>query len=220
MTETSAKKPEKSSRSQRFSRILRSVFVVFMLLSTLWAGGFLWFAASLARPKMPLSAKADGIVVLTGGADRIETALELLEKGAGKRLFISGVNVRASTEDLQERWPDHAALFTCCIDLDYQARNTLGNAIESRRWVLDHGFDAVLLVTASYHMPRALLVFQHAMPQTRIHAVSVVPESSKLNRWWQDRALARILIFEYMKYSFALLRFRLLGGILAGLSEI
>ena len=26
-------------------------------------------------------------------------------------------------------------LFECCVDLDYRARNTIGNAIETRRWV-------------------------------------------------------------------------------------
>ena len=38
--------------------------------------------------------------------------------------------------------PGQRRLFDCCVDLDYRARNTIGNAIETRRWAEMNGFDA------------------------------------------------------------------------------
>ena len=51
--------------------------------------GFLWFLDHVAPGEIALSGKADGIVVLTGGASRIEDAIELLARGNGRRLMPS-----------------------------------------------------------------------------------------------------------------------------------
>lgn len=189
---------------------LRSgVFLGALLLSGLALIGFVLFAQSLQRHEVAEPPQADGIVVLTGGADRIDDALRLLETGKGRRLFISGVNVRASLDSLKRRWPTRASLFDCCIDLDYQARNTFENAAESARWLNDNGFSSLLLVTASYHMPRARLEFAAVMPGIFIHDYPVVPEASRLRRWWQDPALLKIITLEYVKYAAASLRIAL-----------
>ena len=72
--------------------ILRLFFYLIITFFALFLGGFAIFyqhVASLAPPENP---KADAIVVLTGGYQRIDQAVELLQSGAGKRLLISGVN--------------------------------------------------------------------------------------------------------------------------------
>jgi uncharacterized SAM-binding protein YcdF (DUF218 family) len=177
--------------------------------------GIVLFALSLDRREPLLAISADGVVVLTGGADRIHDALELMKSGKGRRLMISGVNAQSTMEMLRRRWPGHDGLFACCIDLDYQARNTYENAIESRRWVREKGFRSLILVTASYHLPRARLEFRHAMPEIELYSYPVVPEASRLSRWWQDPVLLRIIILEFFKYCAANVRivFGLPGGI-------
>lgn len=177
-----------------------------MVMASAVVAGFLIFAASLERREPRDVAIADGIVVVTGGADRISEALSLMERGKGKRLLISGVNTQSTPEQLRRRWPGREELFQCCVDLDYQARNTYGNAVESRAWARKNNFRSLVLVTASYHLPRTMLEFRAAMPEMEIIGFPVVPEASKLNRWWQEPALMRIIVMEFFKYWAAALR--------------
>ncbi len=181
-----------------------TILAAIMMLAVV--AGFLVFAASLERREPRDVTIADGIVVVTGGADRISEALSLMERGKGHRLLISGVNTQSTPEQLRRRWPGREELFQCCVDLDYQARNTYGNAIESRAWARKNNFRSLVLVTASYHLPRTMLEFRAAMPDIEITGFPVVPEASKLNRWWQEPALMRIIVLEFFKYWAAVLR--------------
>ncbi len=187
----------------RFLRVFVRVGLLVVVLSGI---GVALFAHSLDRQERGDVAAADGIVVLTGGADRISDGLALLERGKGRRLFISGVHAGVPTEMLKRQHAARAALFDCCVDLDFQARNTYENALETRRWVAANDFRSLVLVTASYHLPRARLEFEAAMPAVLIHPYPVVPEASRIRRWWQEPALIRILALEFVKYWAASLR--------------
>lgn len=186
----------------RFAKLL----LAGVLMSAAVMAGILIFAATLERREPRDVAVADGIVVVTGGADRISEALSLMERGKGQRLLISGVNAQSTPEQLRRRWPGREELFQCCVDIDYQARNTFGNAVESRAWAKKNNFRSLVLVTASYHLPRAMLEFRAAMPDIEIAGFPVVPEASKLNRWWQEPTLMRIIVLEFFKYWAAVLR--------------
>ncbi|MCA3632905.1 MAG: YdcF family protein, partial [Methylobacterium sp.] len=130
----------------------------------------------------------------------------LLEAGHGRRLLISGVNIQVTSEQLRKIWPGHEAAFECCIDLDFRARNTIENARESARWVRKNGFGAILLVTASYHMPRARLEFAEVLPGVTIEPYPVVPDRSRIEDWWRAPALVRLLASEYTKFLLTWLR--------------
>ncbi|MGO7426498.1 YdcF family protein, partial [Rhizobium ruizarguesonis] len=52
-----------------------------LLVIALVFGGFLRFADSVTTLRPPAEPKADAIVVLTGGYQRIDQAVELLQKG-------------------------------------------------------------------------------------------------------------------------------------------
>ena len=66
------------------------------------AGQQLWlevvteFVAQVSDSEVKLTRNADGIVVLTGGASRVNDAFELLASKHGRRLLISGVNAAMS----------------------------------------------------------------------------------------------------------------------------
>lgn len=198
--------PSSAGASRDLLRVLLRVAILAGLALVI---GVVLFARSLDRRESRVLTAADGIVVLTGGADRINEALQLLERGLGRRLMISGVNVHSTAEALKRLWPGREHLFECCIDLDYQARNTYENAIEARRWARAQGFTSLILVTASYHLPRARLELQHAMPEAAIQPYPVVPLASRINRWWQEPALMRIIALEFVKYSAASIRLAL-----------
>ncbi|MFE1603187.1 YdcF family protein [Methylobacterium sp. ID0610] len=171
--------------------------------------GFLTFVSCLARTERPPLAYADGIVALTGGAQRIGDAIDLLAAGYGRRLLISGVNERTSREEIARLNPGQQHLFACCVDLDYRARNTIGNAIETRRWMRENGFRSVAVVTSNYHMPRTLLEIGHALADgNRVVPHPVVHDGFDPDAWWHHPASARLLASEYVKFLVAWLRTR------------
>jgi uncharacterized SAM-binding protein YcdF (DUF218 family) len=173
--------------------------------------GFFGFLRSLDRAEANTGEKADGIVVLTGGAQRIGDAVDLLVQGRGKRLLISGVNEKTSREQIAKLNPEGKRVFDCCVDLDYRARNTIGNAVETRRWAHQYGFRSLIVVTSNYHMPRTLVELASVMPEQGLVPHAVVTDQLNPDRWWYDPATARLLISEYVKYVVAVLRTRVEG---------
>jgi uncharacterized SAM-binding protein YcdF (DUF218 family) len=190
-------------------RIYQATIVGCWVVLALLAIGFVWFAGSVADDEVRLDGKADGIVALTGGASRLADAVNLLASGRGRRLLISGVSPTTNVGDLKRQVPDHERWFGCCIDLDYSAVNTIGNAVETRRWALGHGFRSLVVVTSSYHMPRAMLELSHQMPGVTLVAYPVVTPRRRAEGWWSDPASARLLMLEYLKYVVANARTRL-----------
>jgi uncharacterized SAM-binding protein YcdF (DUF218 family) len=173
--------------------------------------GFFGFVQSLDRTEPRVLPRGDGIVALTGGPDRIPDAVGWLAQGHGERLLISGVGMQVSHEQLTQMSPRLRGWLTCCIDLDRQARNTVGNAEETRRWALARGYRSLVVVTSSYHMPRAMIELQRAMPDVHFIAAPVVTERLQGLQYWRDPSLLKILGQEYAKFIVAYARARLTG---------
>lgn len=184
------------------TRFLVSFLVIFL-------AGFAWFASQLRSQESKPERKADGIVVLTGGASRVSDALDLLSKGYGKRLLISGVHPANGTADILRAQPESQALLKCCVDLDRSAVNTRSNAIETQRWVKERGYRSLIVVTSNYHMPRATVELTHAMPDIDLIFYPVVSEAWRDEPWWNNPAGLRLVALEYVKYLVAQVRVRL-----------
>ena len=175
----------------------------------LLAGGFVRFVSSIANDEVSLESRADGIVALTGAAGRIPDAIELLATERGKRLLITGVHRATSSREIARITPLYSKYFTCCIDLDRSALNTFGNALETRRWARGHNFNSLIVVTSNWHMPRATAELAHQLPDVTLIAYPVISEKVKTEPWWSNTDTARLLLAEYFKYLFALMRMRL-----------
>jgi uncharacterized SAM-binding protein YcdF (DUF218 family) len=183
---------------------LRTIALVAVVCCLSWLGGLLWFATPPAADTQ--AAASDAIVVLTGGSSRLQSGIDLLREGKGRKLFVSGVNQQVDLDDLlgvSGHAPDWAL---CCIVLGHEADDTFGNAQETAQWIRRQGFRSLRLVTAWYHMPRSLLEFDRAMPEIDIVAHPVFPDQVKQERWWAWRGTAMLLVNEYVKYLGALAR--------------
>jgi uncharacterized SAM-binding protein YcdF (DUF218 family) len=185
-------------------RALRALAVVAAACCVSWLSGLLWFATPPTADTRP--AATDAIVVLTGGSLRLQSGIDLLRQGKGRKLFVSGVNQQVDLDDLlgiSGHAPDWAL---CCIVLGHEADDTFGNAQETAQWIRRQGFRSLRLVTAWYHMPRSLLEFDRAMPEIDIVPHPVFPDQVKQERWWEWRGTAVLLVSEYVKYLGALAR--------------
>ncbi|HET7850363.1 MAG TPA: YdcF family protein [Pseudolabrys sp.] len=173
------------------------------------SGGYYVFASNISTEEIKLDGNADGIVVLTGAATRIPDAMELLAAGRGKRLLITGVHHSTSAREIARLTPLYARLFACCVDLDRSALNTFGNAIEAKRWAKEHHFASLIVVTSNWHMPRAMAELEHQGPALKLIPFPVVSDNIKSNPWWSNAATARLVLSEYLKYLFAIVRMHL-----------
>lgn len=180
----------------------RAIIVLVACAASLLVFGFMLFSISIMRahPDAAATGEADGIVVLTGAGARIAAGAQLLKEGRGKRLLISGVN-RITTKSDVERLSklDHKS-FTCCVDLGYEALDTVGNADETRTWARANGYNKLIIVTSSYHMPRALAELALAMPEAQLVAHTVTPKDFPDSAWWLNVRTTRYLLSEYLKF--------------------
>lgn len=191
------------------TRRLKSIAVRLALLCVVaLLLGFASFVWRLPDKQVALDRDTDGIVVLTGGSSRVTEALELLAAKRGKRLLISGVNPGTTTADIAYENPHYDRLFACCIDLDYSAINTLGNAEQARLWAADHGFRSLIVVTSNYHMPRALAELSHQLQGIALVPYPVLSDRLRAEPWWADGKTTRVVVSEYLKFLFAEVRMR------------
>jgi uncharacterized SAM-binding protein YcdF (DUF218 family) len=193
-------------------RGLRRVGVATISISAAAGGllllGFLWFIWRLPADEVTLARTADGIVVLTGGASRISDAIELLATGHGRRLLISGANRATTSGEISRLNPEFDRVVRCCVDFD-RSLNTLGNAIETRRWAESRGFHSLIVVTSSYHMPRAMAEIAHQLPDVALVPFPVVSDKLRAEPWWASSATMRLMFSEYLKYLVARVRITL-----------
>lgn len=166
--------------------------------AVLWAAGFAWFVDDALRPPA-LPPAADGIVVLTGGAERVQTALQLLADGRARRLLVSGVARETTLGALAGRAGFDAGPLADRITLGYTATTTVGNAAEAAAWARRFDMHALIVVTASYHMRRAMIEIGRALPGVRLFACPVLPAALHEG----GPHIIRLLAGEYTKWLLA-----------------
>ena len=188
--------------------------IALLVAAAIWSAGLLAFAARVERSTpAPEPDRADGVVALTGAGsnERIGAAMGLLAEGKAQRMLVSGVNREASREDIRVVSRAVRRLYDCCVDLGFDAANTVGNARETQDWARAMRFESLIVVTADYHMPRAMLELRGAMPDKRLTAYPVATSVVDARRWWRTTGGARLMVTEYSKYLAILAREAVLG---------
>ena len=193
----------KGSRRLRYG--LAAIVLTSLATLLVFALGFLKFWALIEPGAGQEIGRADAIVALTGGEARIPEAVKLLAQGKGRRLLISGVNPTTTRKELAGLTPNSQHWFRCCIDVGREARDTIGNADETSQWVKERRFKSLIVVTASYHMPRSLAELRRTLPDVELLAYPVQPRNVHIGKWWTHPGTLQLLLIEYVKFvpSFA-----------------
>ena len=181
---------------------MRIVAAVLATLVVFWTVGLLAFATRVDRSTPAKDPPvADGVVALTGASDaRIESAMMLLENGKARRMLVSGVNPQASRADMRGVAKADRRIYDCCVDLGYQATDTVGNARETAHWARAYDYRTVILVTSDFHMPRALLELSAALPEAEIIPFPIRTTELDAKHWWRSHEGMRRMVIEYCKY--------------------
>ncbi len=170
-------------------------------------GGILWFIGLILFTRLiPFSPienpnHTNGIVIFTGEGSRLKEALTLFEQKKADYLLISGVNPSCNLPNMIQQRPDKSS-----ITLGYSALDTSGNAAETAVWVRSHPIKSLRLITSNYHMPRSLFELNHMLPGVKIISHPVIGKRFNQKKWWLDETTLGIVIQEYNKFIFSIIR--------------
>ncbi len=175
-------------------RLRRFVTLLSGIVLLAGAAGFVWFVRATQRTP-PLPVHADGIVALTGGADRVTAAFHLLAGGRADHMLVTGIGGGAGLHELTD--PARVSVHDVAdhVTLGRGAASTHGNAAETAAWASANGIHSIILVTAFYHMPRAMLEMRRALPHLVFYPAPVFPAETMA-----PTTRLRLLSEEYLKY--------------------
>lgn len=189
-------------------RRIKKYSIIIFALFIFWLIGLLFFIAEIDKLETADTQKADAIVVLTGGRNRINSAFKIYKNnGERQKVFISGVNSKVNIEKLL-RFHKLDIKNTENIYIGYAAKNTTGNARETVEWVKKHDIESILLVTSNYHMFRAK--YEIKLIDDKIKIISYPVHSKYVKQpYWQNIGSFCLISLEYTKYIITKIKYRI-----------
>lgn len=187
----------------------------FLLAFLLAASHRLWLplaarALIVDQPPEP----ADAILVLGGGdGSRCLRALQLYSVGWAPVIITTGeaphipgesrTRAEISADYLVEQGVPREAIL-----LINEATSTRDEATMSLQLAQERGYRTLLVVTDSVHTRRASLAFRHVYRKSGVRAVFVAayPEWLDVRSWWTEERSVLVVLEEYVKLAFYLLK--------------
>ena len=184
----------------QFKTLLIIVILLIVFIFFLLANNFNFLSSKNDLQNGNIS-NADVIVVLTGSSDRIKKGFQLLEFNYSKKMFISGVNPLVRKNDLKkiiniENSIEKNNLFTCCVFIGKEAKNTRTNALEVINWMKKNNLISAILVTSDFHIPRSILEFQNNSNHIKITPWPVKTNNNLINFYK-----------EFLRFSFVRIKY-------------
>jgi len=174
-----------------FDFVIMPTFLLALAAVAVVLMGFVMFLRELPMPNdVPHSfIEAEGAVVFTGGGQRVDTGTLIVRQGFSGPLLITGVGEGVTLQDIFKRrkiTPEHQLQVT----LDYRAGTTVQNVEETIKWARANDLKEIFLITAFYHMPRSLALFEQSAPDIKVVPWPVFPSGVSY----------QLLSYEYAKY--------------------
>lgn len=137
---------------------MKPLFVILGGIIAVWCLLFLLFITDAISFNHMSNEQCDNVVVLTGGRNRIQHALEAIQTNQPKNIFISGVYAKTTLNDILGNNVNRDRVN---FILGKHAKNTFENAEEIDNWVSTNKIEKIILITSDYHMRRSLLVLEN-----------------------------------------------------------
>ena len=185
-------------------KYLLTVVSAFIIIFSAWVCGFIWFGHKINNYDGHDGEHTDAIVVLTGGRNRIAEAVRLLNAGMADHLFIAGVEKRTKIGDIAGKL-ENSIDNPEKIELGYEAKNTIGNAKEIKKWLMKNNIGSVRLITSNYHTPRSMAELETYHLPLKIIAAPVYSDKVAAH-WWQSWGTFKLIFGEYNKYLVVIFR--------------
>ena len=201
--------------------MLRSIFktICIVLISsilTYFLIGLIEYKDKILSNITYISKKSSNIVILTGGTNRINDGLKIINKFEksstfNSKILVSGTGKGFTKISLEKKlnFDFNLNLIECCIELDSISTNTYSNAYETLKWAKKNNIKKFILITSNYHMPRAFLEFKNRMPNLKIFTYPITPNKHDVKMWLSSFQTFSLIFSEYCKYLVAKLRIQL-----------
>jgi uncharacterized SAM-binding protein YcdF (DUF218 family) len=125
--------------------------------------------------------------------------LHLLAEGQADRLLLSGIGGGTDLATLGRLAGVDTTRFADRITLGRYAASTRGNGVETAAWAEQNQIGSLIVVTAAYHMPRALAELRQALPAVHLFPLAVFPSPGRRGIAERGPGL-RLEAEEYTKY--------------------
>jgi uncharacterized SAM-binding protein YcdF (DUF218 family) len=165
---------------------------------------------------------SDAMVVLCGDFGRAAYAADLYRLGMARKIYV-GRAYRLRGERVLDQnmlsFPRHEEVYRALLRkkgvpadaVEYYGDEILSTAQEAEALAahLGAGPGSLLVVTSSYHVRRARMIFKDALPGWDVRVVDV-PAERMTTAWWSEQESARMVLLELPKTIYYLLggRFR------------
>lgn len=189
--------------------LLRCLVYLGIFVSSVLALGYLSliFLGEYLTPSDTL-ARADAIVVLSGGPDRIDWGTKLYLEGWAPRLVLVGAALDKSgpsNAEAMRKIALRAGVPDTAIFLEEESTNTLENATLGKKILDSFGAKSIILVTSPYHQRRAYETFKKVYEKEAINIINSPSGYSTWNskQWWAKPSSADLTTSEILKIIWA-----------------
>ena len=162
--------PRKGRSAASLARVLVATFAGISIALIL---NFLYFLIQVETSERAKPIKSDAIVAFSGDPKRIVVASELLVRGFAPQLIIVGQD---NADEIARIRSSHKNFFDCCVKVDSRSQNTAQDALLAKNLLRASGARSIILVTSSFHVPRARRELHRQMPEVDIVPLGVSDE--------------------------------------------
>lgn len=115
----------------------------------------------------------DLIIVFPGESSRIATGFKLVQNGLAPNFALAGIN----SSKIMSLSRQYGKLDGVNVIPSVKSRSTLEDALALKEIVKQYNFNSVLLVTSTYHMPRAFLLARLVLIGTKVRLTTYPAET-------------------------------------------
>ena len=123
-------------------------------------------------------------------------------------MLVTGVN-KSSLINTENWIKSKTSMYSCCIELETKAINTVGNAKETIKWVNKYNLKSIRLVTSSYHILRSEIELKKIAPESLIIIKHPIRDSTEKISFQNLVSYLMLISIEYSKFIISLIVLRL-----------